>query len=86
MSPDSLASHDKFINKYELPFPLLSDEKRELCKQYGVWQLKKFMGREFMGVVRTTVIINKQGKIHHVFPKVSVKGHLEEVLASLSEL
>lgn len=86
VSPDSVASHEKFRDKYSLPFPLLSDDKHEICEKYGVWQLKKFMGREFMGVVRTTFIIDKQGRIHRIFPKVKVNGHLEEVLAALAEL
>lgn len=86
VSPDSVASHEKFIDKFSLPFVLLSDDKREICEKYGVWQLKKFMGREFMGVVRTTFVIDKQGKIRKIFPKVKVKGHLQEVLDALAEL
>lgn len=86
VSPDSMASHEKFSSKFELPFALLSDDKREVCEKYGVWQLKKFMGREFMGVVRTTVIIDKKGKIHRIFSKVKVKNHLDEVMEALQEL
>ncbi len=86
VSPDPLKAHEKFIEKFELPFTLLSDEGKEMLKNYGVWQKKKFMGREFMGVIRTTVIVDKQGKIYQIFSNVKVKGHLEEVEAALSEL
>lgn len=86
VSPDSLKSHEKFIEKHALPFTLLSDESKEMLKKYGVWQKKKFMGREFMGVIRTTVLIDKQGKVRQVFSPVKVKGHLEEVELALSQI
>jgi len=86
VSPDSLKSHDKFINKFKLPFVLLSDEDKKICKAYGVWGKKKFMGREYMGVFRTTFIIGKDGKIKKIFDKVKPEGHEEEVLNVLKDL
>ncbi len=83
VSADSAISHRKFADKYELSFPLLSDESKEMIKAYGVWQEKAFMGRKYMGIVRSTFIIDEKGNIEHIFPKVSVKGHTEEVLARL---
>jgi len=85
VSPDAVASHVKFAAKYDLTFTLLSDESKEMLTAYGVWQEKSMYGRKYMGVVRTTVIINEQGKISHLFPKVKVDGHTEEVLKALSE-
>ena len=86
VSADSLASHAKFIEKFDLPFPLLSDEKKEMIQKYGVWQEKKNYGKTYMGIVRTTVIIDKDGIVRKIFPKVKVDGHTEEVLAALDEL
>ncbi|HEY6192493.1 MAG TPA: thioredoxin-dependent thiol peroxidase [Bacteroidota bacterium] len=83
VSADSLASHRKFSKKYELTFPLLSDESKEMLKAYGVWKEKSFMGRKYMGIVRTTVIIDERGKVSHVFENVKVDGHTEEVLELL---
>ena len=83
VSADSVTSHDNFAGKYELPFPLVSDEKKELLKAYGVWQKKSLYGRSFMGIVRTTYVIDERGVISHVFPKVKVDGHVEEVLGVL---
>jgi peroxiredoxin Q/BCP len=83
VSADSLKSHQKFIDKYELTFPLLSDETKEMIKAYGVWQKKSFMGKSYMGIVRTTFVIDENGKIAHIFPQVKVDGHTEEVLAVL---
>jgi peroxiredoxin Q/BCP len=83
VSPDSVASHQKFTAKYKLNFPLLSDESTEVLKAYGVWQQKSFMGRKYMGVVRTTFVIDERGKIAHIFPNVKVEGHTDEVLAVL---
>jgi peroxiredoxin Q/BCP len=85
VSPDSIASHERFIDKYELPFILLSDEDRKLCEAYGVWQQKTMAGRKYMGVVRTTFVIDKQGKIAHIFEKVKAAGHEEQVLAWIKE-
>ena len=84
VSADSIVSHEKFIDKYSLSFPLLSDESREMINAYGVWQQKSMMGKKYMGIVRTTFIIDEKGKIAHVFEKVKVDGHTEEVLAALS--
>jgi len=86
VSPDSPQKHRKFIEKKELKITLLSDEEKELCQAYGVWQLKKFMGREYMGVVRSTFIIDPDGKIAALWSKVKVKGHVEAVKEKLVEL
>ena len=84
VSADGIDSHRKFISKYDLNFPLLSDESKSVLEKYGVWKLKNFMGRKYMGIERTTVIIDEKGKISHIFPKVKVEGHTEEVLNALS--
>lgn len=81
ISKDSIKSHNNFITKYELPFLLLSDKDNDVCEKYGVWQLKKNYGKEYMGIVRTTYLINEEGIIEKVFPKVKVEGHIEEVLS-----
>ncbi len=86
VSPDSPKKHRNFIEKKELKITLLSDEEKELCNAFGVWQLKKFMGREYMGVVRSTFIINPEGKIAAAWTKVKVKGHVEAVKAELEAL
>lgn len=83
ISPDSTASHKKFADKYDLPFTLLSDEKKEVVQKYGVWKEKNMYGRKYMGVVRTTFVIDEEGKIKKIFPKVKVNGHVEEVLKIL---
>ena len=83
VSADSPESHDKFAAKYELPFSLVSDEEKQILKSYGVWQKKSLYGRSFMGVVRTTYVIDERGVITHVFPKVKVEGHVDEVLGVL---
>ena len=83
VSPDSIKSHVKFKEKYGLPFPLLADEDHRVCELYDVWGLKKFMGREYMGVLRTTFLINAEGRIVHVFEKVKPAEHSDEVLAAL---
>jgi peroxiredoxin Q/BCP len=85
VSPDGLKLHEKFVSKYDLNFPVLSDESKEMLTEYGVWQEKSMYGRKYMGVVRTTYIIDEMGKISHIFPKVKVDGHTEEVLKALSE-
>lgn len=83
VSRDSARSHRNFREKKELPFDLLSDDaEATLCKAYGVWQMKKFMGREGMGIVRTTVLIDPAGKVARVWSPVSVKGHVDAVLAA----
>jgi peroxiredoxin Q/BCP len=83
VSPDSPASHSRFSEKYDLTFPLISDEKKELAKSYGVWKQKAFLGKKYMGIERTTFIIDEKGVITHIFPKVKVDGHTEEVLQVL---
>ena len=83
VSADSVESHRKFKEKQGLTFPLLSDPDHEALEAYGVWQEKSLYGRKFMGIVRSTFIIDGKGKISKVFPKVSVKGHVDEVLAAL---
>ncbi len=86
VSADSLGSHEKFQQKFKLPFPLLSDENKEVLKQYGVWKEKSFMGKSYMGIERTTVVIDKKGNVQRVFPKVKVEGHCQEVLETLKSL
>jgi peroxiredoxin Q/BCP len=86
VSPDSPKKHRNFIEKKDLKITLLSDEDKEVCQKYGVWQLKKNYGREYMGVVRSTFLIDPDGKIAHVWSKVKVKGHVEEVKEKLKEL
>jgi len=83
ISPDSEKSHTKFIEKYELPFLLLSDADHEVCEAYGVWGLKKYMGREYKGVFRTTFIIGPKGEILKVFENVKPSDHSQEVLAAV---
>jgi thioredoxin-dependent peroxiredoxin len=83
VSADSVASHKKFTEKYDLRFPLLSDESKEMIKAYGVWQKKTFMGRKYMGIVRTTFIIDEEGTIAHMFPNVKVDGHTDEIIKAL---
>jgi len=83
VSADPVKKHQTFKEKYDLPFTLLSDENKKMLKTYGVWQKKKFMGREFMGIVRTTLIIGKDGKIKKIWSPVSVKGHAIDVLENL---
>lgn len=86
VSADSVESHKKFAEKYKLPFDLLSDEKKEILEKYGVWQEKSMYGRKYMGIVRTTFIIDQSGKIRKIFPKVKVNDHNKEVMEALKEL
>jgi peroxiredoxin Q/BCP len=86
VSPDSLQSHCNFAAKLSLPFVLLSDPERVLLSAAGVWQVKKMYGREYMGVVRTTVLLDPKGKTRHIWSKVKVPGHAEEVCHKLAEL
>jgi peroxiredoxin Q/BCP len=85
VSPDSVKSHDGFKLKYTLPFALLSDPDHEVAEMYGAWGEKKMYGRTYMGIVRSTFIIDEEGQIIKVFPKVSPKEHSKEVLAVLTE-
>jgi thioredoxin-dependent peroxiredoxin len=86
LSTDSCASHAKFTNKHNLDLVLLSDPDHAVAENYGVWKPKKFMGKEFLGVVRSTFLINQQGIIAYSWPKVSAKGHAQAVLDKLREL
>lgn len=83
VSPDSVESHQKFSEKLNLPFKLLSDPDKKVLEKYGVWKEKSMYGKKYMGVERTTFIIDEKGKIHKIFPKVKVKGHVEKVLEEL---
>ena len=86
VSPDPVAKLGRFIEKQDLNFTLLSDEDHAITEKYGAWDLKKFMGREFMGVLRTTFIIGKDGRIKHVMSKVKTKSHHDDVIALITEL
>lgn len=83
VSPDSVKSHKKFSKKYKLKFDLLADEEKKIVEKYGVWKEKSMYGRKYMGVERTTFIIDEKGKIKKIFNKVKVEGHNKEVLESL---
>ena len=84
ISKDDVKSHRKFCDKMNIPYILLSDIETEVCKKFGVWGKKKFMGREFMGINRSTFLINEKGKIFKVFPKVKPAGHAKEVLQAFN--
>ncbi len=86
ISKDNLKSHDKFRDKYNIKFDLLADEEIKVLKKYKVWAKKKFMGREFMGIVRTTFLIDKKGKIIKIWNNVKVKDHAKEVLETLQNI
>jgi len=86
ISKDTIKSHDKFREKFKIKFDLLSDEKIKVLKKYKVWGKKKFMGREFMGIIRSTFLIDKKGKIIKVWDNVKVKDHAKEVLETLKSL
>ncbi|MFO1443149.1 thioredoxin-dependent thiol peroxidase [Bacillus sp. Bva_UNVM-123] len=85
VSPDPLGKHEKFIEKHGLPFVLLADEEHAAAKAYDVWKLKKNFGKEYMGIERSTFIIDKDGKIVKEWRKVKVKGHVEESLQFIKE-
>ena len=85
VSPDSEAAHKKFVTKYKLPFTLLADTDRSIAEAYGVWGEKKFMGRTYMGVHRTTFLIDEKGKIKKVFEKVKPEDHASEVLEAFAD-
>src|SRR5215469_1628045 len=84
VSADSVDSHKKFKNKFELNFPLLADPDKKMIESYGVWKEKSMYGRKYMGIERTTFVIDPHGKIKKIFPKVKVEGHAEEVLAAIA--
>src|SRR3989338_4444630 len=84
ISTDDVESHKKFVDKMNIPYVLLSDPESEVCKKFGVWGKKQFMGKEYMGVQRSTFLVNEKGKIFKVFPSVKPKGHADEVLQILT--
>ena len=86
ISKDSIKSHHKFRDKYKIKFDLLADEEIKVLKKYKVWGKKKFMGREFMGIIRSTYLIDKKGKILKVWDNVKVKDHAKEVLETLQSI
>jgi peroxiredoxin Q/BCP len=86
ISPDPVERLKKFEDKQDLNFTLLSDEDHAIAEKYGVWGLKKFMGKEFMGIIRTTFIIDKEGRMRHIMDKVKTKTHHDDVLAILKTL
>ena len=86
ISKDSIESHLKFKKKYKLKFDLLSDEKLTVIKKYGVWGKKSFLGKKYMGIIRTTFLINSKGKIHKVWTNVRVKDHAQEVFNELKNI
>lgn len=83
VSPDSARKHQNFIKKHNLPFPLLADTEKEVLNAYGAWGPKKFMGRAYDGVHRTTFVIDEEGKIEKVFKKVKTKAHTEQILEAM---
>ncbi|MGE0658549.1 MAG: thioredoxin-dependent thiol peroxidase [Reyranellaceae bacterium] len=86
VSKDSVARHDKFKDKYDLNFPLLSDEDGKICEKYGTWVEKSLYGRKYMGIDRATFLIDSKGVVRNVWRKVKVPGHVDEVLAALKAL
>ena len=86
ISKDSIKKHNGFIEKHNLPFLLLSDEDGKVCEDYGVWQLKKMMGKEYMGIVRSTFLIDKDGNLVKEWRAVKVNGHIEDVLEFVKEM
>jgi peroxiredoxin Q/BCP len=86
VSPDSCKSHQKFIGKHDLSVQLLSDPERNTLKDYGAWQKKRMYGKEYMGVQRSTYLIDPEGVLRHIWPKVKVKGHADEVRQKIMEL
>ncbi len=83
VSPDSSESHAKFAKKFELPFPLLADTDHKVCEAYGVWKEKSMYGKKFMGLERTTFLIDRKGIVQKVFPRVKVDGHVTAVLQAV---
>ena len=80
VSKDSISSHLSFSKKFDLPFPLLSDEDGTVCEKYGVWAEKSMYGRSYFGIVRTTILVNRAGFISHIWPKVKIPSHADDVL------
>ncbi len=83
VSKDSAKSHTNFTAKYQLPFELLSDSDGQVCEAYGIWQLKKNYGKEYMGIVRTTYVVDEEGIVEKVYKVSKVKGHVEKVLEEI---
>jgi peroxiredoxin Q/BCP len=86
VSPDSGVSHAKFAGKYDLPFPLLADTDHAVSEKYGAWGEKSLYGRKFMGINRSTFLIDGSGKVARVWPKVKVDGHVDQVLQAIREI
>ncbi|MBI5697264.1 MAG: thioredoxin-dependent thiol peroxidase [Thaumarchaeota archaeon] len=84
ISTDDVESHKKFVTKMKIPYVLLSDPESEVCKKFGVWGKKQFMGKEYMGIIRSTFLVDEKGKIFKAYPTVKPKGHAEEVLDALT--
>lgn len=84
ISADSMKSHQNFITKYDLPFPLIADTEKQILKQYGAWGLKKMYGKESEGTLRTTFIIDENGVIMHIIKKVDTKNHTEQILTEIN--
>lgn len=85
VSADSIDLHKKFKSKYNLPFDLLSDDSKKVLEKYGVWKEKSMYGKKYFGIERTTFIIDENGRIKKIFPKVKVNGHVKEVLEALKD-
>ena len=85
ISPDDVDSHKKFCVKMKIPYTLLADSDKVLSKKFGVWGKKKFMGKEYMGIVRSTFLVNEKGKIFKVYPKVKAAGHSKQVLEDFTK-
>jgi len=86
VSPDSGVSHAKFAGKYDLPFPLLADTDHAVSEKYGAWGEKSLYGRKFMGINRSTFLIDGSGKVARVWPKVKVDGHVDQVVQAIREI
>jgi thioredoxin-dependent peroxiredoxin len=86
ISPDTVAAHRKFATKHAVPFTLLADPERKVIEAYGVWKEKTMWGRTYMGVERTTIVIDRKGVVRRIFPRVRLRGHMAAVLAALAEL
>jgi len=86
VSPDGLESHRKFKKKFQLPYLLLADEKHELADNFGIWKEKSMYGRKYMGFERTTVIVDRKGRVARIFPKVKIPGHIQEVEKTVRDL
>ncbi len=86
VSPDSLESHREFKEKFQLPYLLLADEKHELADNFGIWKEKSMYGRKYMGFERTTVVVDRKGRVARIFPKVKIPGHIQEVEKTVRKL